>query len=184
MIEKISRLKFYLLTTLCAAALLLLNPVANAQETASNKNAATAAAGTTLSNNKNTSTTGASPAAASPVFTDYRGIMIGMSADDVRNKLNHLKEKGKLQDFFVFSDAESAQVFYDDQGKVMAVAVTYLADDHNAPSAKAVLGEDIQAKPDGSMYELRRYPAAGYWIAYSRTAGKSPIITVTMQKIQ
>nr|MDQ3819849.1 hypothetical protein [Acidobacteriota bacterium] len=127
---------------------------------------------------------GEAPAAASPVFTDYKGIIIGMSADDVRNKLDHLKEKGKLQDFFVFSDAESAQVFYDDQGKVKAVAVTYLEDNHNAPSAKAVLGEDVQAKPDGSMYEMRRYPAAGYWVAYSRTAGKSPIITVTMQKIQ
>src|SRR3954471_6799274 len=43
----------------------------------------------------------AAPAPA-PVFTDYKGVSVGMSADDVRNKLDHLKEKGKLQDFFVF----------------------------------------------------------------------------------
>jgi hypothetical protein len=34
------------------------------------------------------------------------------------------------------------------------------------------------------MYELKRYPSAGYWVAYSRTAGKNPIITVTMQKMR
>ena len=60
------------------------------------------------------------PAAApapTPVFTDYKGVSVGMSAVDVRNKLDHLEEKGKLQNFFVFSDKESAQVFYDDQGQ-------------------------------------------------------------------
>ena len=60
------------------------------------------------------------PAAApapTPVFTDYKGVSVSMSAVDVRNKLDHIKEEGELQDFFVFSDKESAQVFYDDQGQ-------------------------------------------------------------------
>jgi len=53
----------------------------------------------------------------------------------------------------------------------------------NAPDAKSVLGEDVEAKADGSMYKLVRYPEAGYWVSYSRTAGNSPLVIVTMQKI-
>jgi hypothetical protein len=124
-----------------------------------------------------------SKAAVAPVFTDYKGIRIGMNADEVRTKLGNLKEKSKVQDFFVFSDAESAQVYYDDQGKVMAVSVHYAGSKNSAPAATAVLGEDISPNQDGSMYSLKRYPGAGYWVAYSKTAGDSPIVTVTMQKM-
>ena len=175
------RISFFSL--LLTAILLLFSPSANAQETASNQNARSASANKTTTNDNSAKATNIS-AAAAPVFTDYKGIRIGMSADEVRNKLDHLREKSKVQDFFVFSDAESAQVFYDAQGKVTAVSVTYMGDDSRAPKPLAVLGEEIQAKADGSMYELKRYPAAGYWVAYSRTAGKNPIVTVTMQKMQ
>lgn|SRR5574341_2227631 len=119
-----------------------------------------------------------------PVLKDYKGIHIGMSADEVREKLDHLKEKGKVQDYFVFSDQETAQVFYDQNGKVTAISVDYLGADSNAPSAKHVFGEELQAKADGSMYELRHYPAAGYWVAYNRTAGNDPIVTITIQKMR
>ncbi|MBD0326963.1 MAG: hypothetical protein ICV68_11055, partial [Pyrinomonadaceae bacterium] len=124
-----------------------------------------------------------SAAVAIPLFSNYKGVSIGMSADEVRAHLDHLKEKGKVQDFFVFSDSESAQVYYDGEGKVTAISVNYMGDDSNAPKPAAVLGEEIQAKPDGSMYQLIRYLSAGYWVAYSRTAGSDPIITVTMQKM-
>ena len=118
-----------------------------------------------------------------PVFTGYKGIQIGMSADDVRQKVDHLKEKGDAQDFFVFSDVETAQVFYDNSGKVRAVSVDYMGKVSNAPSAQEVLGEELQPKADGSMYGLRRYPAAGYWVSYNRTAGDSPTVTITMQRM-
>ena len=167
-------------------AILLLSPSANAQETASNQSAksakSTTANGTTVSD-KVTSAANTS-AVAAPVYADYKGIRIDMSADEVRSKLDHLKEKGKDQDVFVFYDAESAQVYYDARGKVTAISAIYMGDGMSAPKPEAVLGEDIQAKPDGSMYELKRYPTTGYWVAYSRTAGKNPIITVTMQKME
>ena len=54
-----------------------------------------------------------------PVFTDYRGVRIGMTAEEVRSKLDELK-KGDGQDFLVFSERESAQIYYDDQGRVTA----------------------------------------------------------------
>jgi hypothetical protein len=118
-----------------------------------------------------------------PAFTAYRGVAIGMTMDDVRHKLDHLKAKGTVQDVFVFSDAESAQVFYDKDGKVTAVSVDYFGKNNNPPTPREVLGEDLQAKPDGSMYELKQYPSAGYWVAYNRTAGPDPRVTITMQKM-
>ena len=116
-----------------------------------------------------------------PVFTNYRGISIGMSAQEVRAKLDSVKE-GKAQDFLVYSDKESAQIYYDKNQKVMAISVDYF-DKSNAPSSNAVLGLDLQSKPDGSMYQLNRYPKAGYWVSYNRTAGDKPIVTITMQKL-
>jgi len=117
-----------------------------------------------------------------PVYKDFMGVTIGMDANEVRETLGHLKDKGEQQDFFVFSESQSAQIFYD-QGKVSAISVDYVVKGGGAPSPESVLGEAVQAKPDGSIYELKRYPAAGYWVAYSRTAGDNPIVTVTMQKI-
>ena len=117
-----------------------------------------------------------------PVFSDYRGITIGMTSQDVRSKLDGLK-KGERQDFLKSSDGESAQIYYDESGKVTAVSVDYFGDNSNPPSPDAVLGVAIEAKADGSMYQLKRYPEAGYWVSYNRTAGEKPIVTVTMQKI-
>ncbi len=117
-----------------------------------------------------------------PVFTEYRGVRIGMTADEVRGSLDRLN-KGERQDFLVFSERESAQIYYDDSGKVTAISIDYFGDTSNAPTPDAVLGTALQAKADGSMYQLNRYPDAGYWVSYNRTAGDKPIVTITMQKM-
>ena len=128
--------------------------------------------------------TAGSTAPVQPMFSDYRGITIGMSTDAVRSKLSNLQDKGKTQDVFVLSDTETAQVFYDQDEKVMAISIDYAGKGSNPPTPREVLGEDIPAKSDGSMYNLKRYPSAGYWVSYNRTAGGSPTVTVTMQKYQ
>jgi hypothetical protein len=46
-----------------------------------------------------------------------------------------------------------------------------------------VFGEDIEAKADGSKSRLVRYPKAGFWVSYNRTAGDTPLVTVTIQKM-
>lgn len=124
----------------------------------------------------------AKPAANLPIFKDYRGVQIGMSADEVRAKLDRI-EKGKAQDYLVFSDKESAQIFYDANNQVTAISIDYFGGNSNAPSPETVLGVSIQPKPDGSVYQLNRYPEAGYWVSYNRTAGDKPIVTITMQKL-
>ena len=83
----------------------------------------------------------------------------------------------------MLNDAESAQIFYDKTKKVMAISANFLRGAQNVPTPKVLFGEELAAKPDGSLYKLTRYPKAGYWLSYSKTAGESPLISVTLQKI-
>lgn len=50
---------------------------------------------------------------------------------------------------------------------------------------EAVFGNGMSVTPnaDGSIYKLIRYPDKGYWVSYSKTAGKQPLTTVMLQKI-
>jgi len=116
-----------------------------------------------------------------PVFADYRGVKIGMAADEVRSKLDGIK-KGDGQDILNFSEHETAQIYYDDKHQVTAISIDYFGD-NSAPTPEAVLGAALTPKPDGSMYQLNRYSDAGYWVSYNRTAGDKPIVTITMQKM-
>lgn len=120
----------------------------------------------------------------SPVFQEYRTVRIGMTTDEVRKKLSDPSDKSDEQDFFVFSESETVQVFYDKTRKVFAISVNFLNGAQNMPTPKGVIGSELAAKPDGSMYKMVRYPKAGYWVSFSRTAGDSPLTTVTLQKIE
>ncbi|HEX7315002.1 MAG TPA: hypothetical protein VF297_13835 [Pyrinomonadaceae bacterium] len=119
--------------------------------------------------------------AAGPLYREYRGVTLGMSAADVRAKLGKPQEKSDVMDFYVFNDRERARVYYTD-GKASAIIATYIGKDGGAPPPAAVLGTEIETKPDGSMYMMTPYKQAGYWVAYSRTAGDAPMVMITMQK--
>jgi len=124
------------------------------------------------------------PADAQPALREYRGIALGMTAQDVRGKLGEPADKSDEQDFFNFSETESAQVFYDASGKVKAVSAHFTGDAlASAPNPKGLFGEDAPLKADGSVFKLVRYTRAGCWVSYSRTAGDQPLVTVSMQKI-
>ena len=122
-------------------------------------------------------------AAATPQYREYKGVRLGMSADEIRQKLGKPKETGKEQDLFVFSDTERARVYYDTGKKATAIISTFIGKASNAPTPESVLGTAIEAKPDGTSYKLVQYPEAGYWVAYSRTAGDEPLTIITMQAI-
>jgi hypothetical protein len=121
---------------------------------------------------------------ASPLFQDYRGVQLGMAADEVRKKLGDPREKGDEQDFYVFTETETAQILYDKTKKVMAISADFMTIGDKVPTAKGVFGTDVEAKADGSVYKMVRYPKAGYWLSFNRTSGTSPLTTVTLQKIQ
>lgn len=117
-----------------------------------------------------------------PFLNEYRGVKIGWLADEVRKKLGNPANKGDEQDFYVFNEKEMAQVLYDKTSKVTAISVDYMTGAREVLTPQQVFGADFDAKPDGSKYKLVRYPKAGYWVSYNRTAGDTPIITVTIQK--
>ena len=117
-----------------------------------------------------------------PFIRDYRGVQIGMTADAARQKLGAPTNMGDTQDVYVFSEKETAQVFYDGAKTVTAISVDYVGEVSGAPDCKAVLGTQLEHKADGSVYKMIRYPKHGYWVSYNRTAGEAPIVTVTIQK--
>src|ERR1043165_7941123 len=86
-----------------------------------------------------------------PVYTDYRGVSIGMSADDVRSKLDGVK-KGSGQDFVAFSEYESAKIYYDEKHRITAIAIDYIGNIPRARTPETGLGEPLEPRADGSMY--------------------------------
>lgn len=119
-----------------------------------------------------------------PVFQDYRGVKIGWLADDVRKKLGNPANKADDQDYYEFGENERAQVYYDKGTRqVTAISVDFIGNGAGVITPQQVFGSDVEAKSDGSKSKLVRYPKAGYWVSYSRTAGDNPIISVTIQKM-
>ena len=112
----------------------------------------------------------------------FRGVVIGMQAEELRKKLGSPRDTSETLDFYVFSDNESAQVVYDASHAVSAISIDFTGKSA-APAAKDVLGVDVEVFPDGSMYKMIRYPKSGYWISYNRTAGTDGMVSITMQKI-
>jgi hypothetical protein len=119
-----------------------------------------------------------------PAFSEFKGVRLGMTADEARKKLGSPRDKAADQDLYVFNDTQAVQVYYDKGGAVTAISIDFMSGASAIPSAKEVLGSEADAKADGGLYKMVRYPKAGYWVSYSRTAGNSPTITVTMQKIE
>lgn len=119
-----------------------------------------------------------------PTFSDFRGVRIGMAAEEARKRLGSARDKSAEQDLYVYDDTHVVQVFYDKAAAVSAISIDYMTGASGIPSPKEVLGTDAEAKPDGSIYKVLRYPKAGYWVSYCRTAGNEATTTITMQKIE
>lgn len=121
-----------------------------------------------------------------PVLTEYKGIKIGMTSDEVREKLD---KKPKVADndglFYVFSDEESVQIGLDADKKVRVISIMYAGKNAEVPKYEDVFGKDIALSKteDGRIYNLVRYPESGFWVAYSQTAGDNPMTTITIQKM-
>jgi hypothetical protein len=119
-----------------------------------------------------------------PIFSDFKGVRIGMPADEARKKLGSARSKSAEEDFYVFNDNQAVQVLYDKGGTVTAISIDFMNGANAIPAAKDVLGTEADTRTDGSTYKLLRYPKAGFWVSYSRTAGKEPTTTVIIQKIE
>lgn len=119
-----------------------------------------------------------------PLFSEFKGVRIGMPAEEARKKLGSPRDKADDQDFYVFNDTQAVQVYYDKNKSVSAISIDFMSGATGIPAAKDVIGAEPDTKADGSAYKMVRYPKLGYWVSYSRTAGTSPTITITIQKIE
>ena len=99
---------------------------------------------------------------AQPVFSDFKGVRIGMATEEARKKLGSPRDKGDDQDFYIFNDTQAVQVFYDKASKtVTAISIDFMNGANQIPAAKDIVGSEPEAKADGSAYKMVRYPKAG-----------------------
>jgi outer membrane protein assembly factor BamE (lipoprotein component of BamABCDE complex) len=116
-----------------------------------------------------------------PLFSEYKGIRLGMTAQEVRAKLGGPRLKGDDQDYYVISETETAQFAYDKAQQVVTISIDYTG--VGAPDYRNVVGVSIDQREDGSLYKLVRYEAQHFWVSYHRTSGTPATVTITIQKM-
>ena len=123
------------------------------------------------------------PTVQQPLYSEYKGVRIGMTETEVHARLGQ-GIKTVNADFYVVSDTETAQVAYDQSRKVIAISIDYLGG-VGAPEYRAVVGNEIQTREDGSLYKLVHYDNLGFWVSYNKTGRNSTVTTVsiTIQKV-
>jgi outer membrane protein assembly factor BamE (lipoprotein component of BamABCDE complex) len=117
-----------------------------------------------------------------PPFTEYKGVRLGMTAQEVRAKLGTPAFTDKELGYFVFSETEAVQIGYDAAGKVKAISVDY-QNGTGAPEPRAVVGAELETRENGSLYRVVYYDKQGFSVSYSRTAGPVIIVTITITKV-
>jgi outer membrane protein assembly factor BamE (lipoprotein component of BamABCDE complex) len=116
-----------------------------------------------------------------PIYAEYKGVRLSMSAEEVRAKLGTPAMKNSDQDYYVFSENETAQIVYDASQKVVTISVDYLGG-IGAPDYKAVVGGELERTANGSLYRMVRYEELHLWVSYNRTATPVATVTLTIQK--
>lgn len=114
-----------------------------------------------------------------PLYREYRGVRLGMTAAEVRAKLGEPAMKSDEQDFFVISTNETAQIAYNAAQKVMTISTDYTGG-ADAPDYRTVVGEGLLARPNGSLFKMVMYDSERFWVTYSKSATTMPIITITI----
>ena len=115
-------------------------------------------------------------------FAGYKGVTIGMQMDAARAKLGDAKERSDAEDYYVYGENETLQVLWATDKTVRVLSINYIG--KNAPSPAEILGTAAEAKQDGSINKIVRYPKLGYWISYLKTGGDDPMTIITVQKMQ
>ena len=113
-----------------------------------------------------------------PLYREYRGVRLGMTAEEARAKLGVPAMKSDDQDFYVFSANETAQIVYSAQ-KVVTISTDYDGG-VGAPDYKSVVGEDLRQKPDGSLFRMVLYDSERFWVSYNKSASVVPVVTITL----
>lgn len=115
-----------------------------------------------------------------PLYREYRGVRLGMTAAEVRVKLGEPTLKSDEQDFYVISASETSQIAYDATHKVVTISTDY-AGGTGAPDYRTAVGEGmLLTRPDGSLFKMAMYDAERFWVTYNKSAATVPTITITI----
>lgn len=125
---------------------------------------------------------GPSAAIQQPLFTEYKGVRLGMTTQEVRTKLGEPAVKDGQVDYYVFSETEAAQIVYDLESKVKVISADY-QNGTGAPPPVAVVGGELETKPNGSLYKIVHYDNLKFWVSYNRTTGATVLVTITIQRM-
>ena len=116
-----------------------------------------------------------------PVYREYRGVRLGMTAEETRAKLGAPVMMSNEQDFYVLSASETTQIAYDAFQKVVAISTDYTGG-VGAPDHRTVVGDGVLLqRPDGSLFRMVQYHSAGVWVSYHKSAAVVPVVTITTQ---
>jgi len=118
-----------------------------------------------------------------PLYREYRGVRLGMTAAETRAKLGEPAMKSNEQDFYVLSQNETTQIAYDAFQKVVTISTDYTGG-IGAPDYKSVVGSGLLTRPDGSLFRMVQYPSEGMWVSYNKSAAMVPVVTITIQLIR
>ena len=117
-----------------------------------------------------------------PLYREYRGVRLGMTAEEARAKLGVPAMMSDEQDFNVFSANETAQIVYADK-KVVTISTDYTGG-IGAPDYKNVVGEGLLQRPDGSLFRMVLYNSERFWVSYNKSASEMPVVTITIGKMK
>lgn len=117
-----------------------------------------------------------------PIYREYRGVRLGMTATEVRAKLGEPVLRSDEQDFYVVSPTETTQIAYNTAQKAVMISTDYTGG-VGAPDYRMVVGEGLLEKPDGSVFRMVRYDAERFWVSYNRSASITPVVTITIGSI-
>lgn len=115
------------------------------------------------------------------VFKDYRGVTLGMSAADVRQKLGKPEDQSDAEDSFEPAKGETLRIIYNAEKKVRMMSIMFTESIEKAPTPQALFGEDAQANEGGGVFKRMDFTEQGFWISYAKIAGDNPMIVITVQ---